>query len=81
MHDVPLILFMLAIVFILVAVSIDWALFRLGHTRGQPIRTDWPVGKQYLVKDLLFFKVVAQVLAGIFSILFVVITILALGRG
>jgi hypothetical protein len=81
MHDVPLVFFMLALVFILTSVFLDWALFHLGHIRDYPIRTDWPIWKQRLVSTLMFSKILTQFFAGLFSMLFVVATVFAIGIG
>jgi hypothetical protein len=72
MENVVFFCFVLALLFILAGVSLDYALFRMGHQRGQAVRTDWPECKQQTVRDLLFAKAIAGFLAFVFSIFFIV---------
>jgi hypothetical protein len=72
MENVVFFCFVLAILFILAAVSLDYVLFRMGHKRDQAVRTDWSVCKQLTARDLLFAKSIAGFFAFVFAFLFVV---------
>jgi hypothetical protein len=81
MHDIPVMLFMLALMFILASVFLDWTLFRLGHTRGEYVRKDRPVWKQRLIQGLVYTRVATQIVAAASSVLFVFVTLFIMSIG
>jgi preprotein translocase subunit SecG len=75
MADVIFTTVWLAILFILASVLLDYSLSRMGHERGSAVRTDWPIRKQQLVRDLLFAKGIASFFAAVFSVLSVIFVV------